>query len=129
MPPAIVPQREIHCVACGFDFQVSARALTMRCPRCTVPWTVGDMIVSRGCSTSSVQTVGTIHVEHAAYFKGRTLYASHELYVDGKVDATSGGGGDVVHLSHRSRWKGDVRARRLVVEPGAIIEGGYFQVG
>ena len=45
----------------------------------------------------------------------------------GSLDAKSVVSGPVL-LGPKSRWKGDLTAPRLYIEPGATIEGGFFRI-
>lgn len=118
----------IVCNACFTRFAVSAKAKSARCPGCTEPWQTGDIALARGAGLSSVRTAGVVHVQPGAHFRGRSVYGASGMYVEGRVEASACSGGAIVHLAPGARWRGDMRAESLVVEDGAIIEGGFFEI-
>jgi hypothetical protein len=122
------PTRSIACPCCGHGFDVSERALSLRCPRCTTPLAIGDVCLRTGVCAAAIRAVGRVMIERAARFCGRHMVATAGLIVDGSIESEAWCGG-TVRLGPAARWKGSCRAPALIVEEGAVIEGGYFAVG
>lgn len=127
--PAPLPPRPVHCAACGTSFSVPARAVSFRCPKCTAPYSVDDVVVSHAQWNGAIQTDGCVHIALGAHYRARSLHVTEHLYVEGVVDSANAACGGTAHLASSARWRGDCRAARLVVEEGAVIEGGYFEIG
>jgi hypothetical protein len=127
--PQPLPPRPVHCAACGTSFAVSARAVSFRCPKCTAPYSVSDVVVSHAQWNGAIQTDGCVHIAPGAQYRARSLHVTEHLYVEGTVESNSAACGGTAYLTTTSRWKGDCRAAKLVVEAGAIIDGGFFEIG
>lgn len=93
-----------------------------------MPLAIGDVRLSTGVCAAAIRVVGGVFIERAARYLGRQLVATAGMVVDGTIESDARCGG-TVRLGPYSRWKGSCRALSLVVEEGAVIEGGYFSVG
>lgn len=121
------PLRQVRCYACGHAFGVGAKAVTARCPECTKHLNLRDVVIKRGAMLSRVETCGRIVVARKASLNAQRIVAGEGILVEGRCDADAVSGG-TVRLARRARWKGDCAAPAIVVEPGALIEGGRFSV-
>lgn len=127
--PQPLPPRPVHCAACGTSFTVSARAVSFRCPKCTAPYSVSDVVVSHAQWNGAIQTDGCVHIARGAQYRASSLHVTEHLHVEGKVESNSVACGGTAYFAATAHWKGDCRAATLIVEEGAIIEGGYFEIG
>lgn len=121
-------ERCAHCYACGHAFGVGHKALTARCPRCAKGLNLRDITIERGCSLSSVETCGRLRIGRRATLLAKSIVAVGGVTVEGRLEGSVTCRG-TVRIGKRARWKGDCAAGALVVEPGALIEGGRFRVG
>jgi cytoskeletal protein CcmA (bactofilin family) len=119
--------RTVQCYHCRRTFDVGARAMTITCPKCFKRVQVQDVIVNQAQGLTKLQTCGRIVIEK----KGRVvadLVEAHEgIEVKGVIRAAVLSGGPVV-LHPKSTWRGDCRAPALHIEPGAVIERGFFTI-
>lgn len=102
--------------------------MSLRCPRCTTPLAIGDVALRVGVCAATIRAVGRVLVERAARYVGVQVVATTGIDVEGTLESDAWCGG-TVRLGPAARWKGACRARALVVEEGAVIEGGHFSVG
>jgi len=121
-------ERAIRCYHCGASFEVSARAMTVGCPKCGKQLLVDDIVVKTTQQVRKLQTCGRIVVQP----KGRVvadLVEAHEgIECRGLVRTKCYQGGPVL-IGAKGTWKGDCAAPSLRVEAGAVIEQGLFTVG
>ena len=129
LPDGPAPKHTVRCSACDHRFDVSPKALTLRCPRCTAPMSIGDVVLTAGACCSMIQAVGQVFIGPFARFKGRVLRATGAMRVEGRVETSEASCGETFTLVSGSRWKGNCRAPRMIVEEGAVIDGGFFRVG
>lgn len=119
--------RTVQCYHCRRTFDVGARAMTITCPKCFKRVQVQDVVVKEAQGLKKLQTCGKVVVEK----KGRVvadLVEAHEgIEVKGIIRAAVLSGGPVV-LHPKSTWRGDCRAPSLHIEPGAVIERGFFTI-
>lgn len=127
---AVAPQgeRSIRCYHCDASVHVPASAQSASCTSCGKHLNLNDVIVSTGGFGTSLATCGTLVVDRKARLVTRAVAASEELEVRGTLNAKVSCGGRLV-LGNHATIKGDCKAKTLKVEPGAIIEGGYFEIG
>lgn len=115
------------CYCCGHQMEVGVRAVTVRCPRCTKGLHLDDIIVQKGFSGTKAQTCGTVQVRRKAQLRASTVEASAGVQVLGTLEGnvvTSG----PMHIGPYGRFKGDCKASALIVDYGARIDGGYFEI-
>ncbi len=119
--------REVQCYHCGAQFEISARAMTVSCPKCYKKLLVEDVVIKAAQGVTKLQTCGKIIIEK----KGRvtaTLVEAHQgLEVHGILESKVLCGGPVV-IGDKGRWKGDCRAPSVEIAPGARITSGYFEI-
>lgn len=121
--------REVLCYHCGQHICVPAAARTASCSKCYKGLVLDDLTV-RDCngSVGKLTTCGTVTILPKARSVTRQVQAGGDVVVHGHLEACVQSGG-AVRLSDRCHVKGDITARALVVEPGAVIDGGYFHIG
>ncbi len=119
--------RPVRCYACLHQFQVGPTAHTARCPACTKHLNLRDVVVRRPAMIGRVETCGRVIVARRASLHAQTLIAGGGIEVDGRCQADAVCHGPV-RLTRRARWSGDCAAPSIVIEPGAVIERGRFQI-
>ncbi len=120
--------RAIRCYHCRESFEVSARAMTVGCPKCGKQLLVDDIVVKTTQQVRKLQTCGRIIVQP----KGRVvadLVEAHEGIECRGLVRTKGYLGGPVLIGAKATWRGDCAAPTLSVEAGAKIEDGLFAVG
>ena len=119
--------RDVQCYHCSAQFEISARAMTVSCPKCYKKLLVEDVVVKTAQGVTNLQTCGKIIIEK----KGRvtaTLVEAHKgIEVHGIIEGKVISGGPVV-IGDKARWKGDCRAPSVEIAPGARITSGYFEI-
>lgn len=120
--------RMVRCYHCAKEFEVGAKALTVSCPHCYQRVVIEDMMVRSSHSGGRVQTCGRIVIGERARFTAMSVEATGGLEIEGVLNAQRIVG-DSVRLGAGARLRGDCRARRMTIVPGAQIEGGYFEIG
>lgn len=125
-----VPQgeRRITCYHCEHENLVPASAQSTACRSCGKHLNLNDVVVTAGGLGASLATCGRLIVDRKARLVTRAVTAGEALEVRGTLNAKVSCGGRLV-LGNRASVKGDCKAKTLQVEPGAIIEGGYFEIG
>ena len=112
--------RTVRCVHCGGQAEVAKRAMSIFCVHCKKRLILEDFKIRSYHATSLFATCGDIVVEKRGH-----VYAPirvQNLTVHGQVR------GDVeargcVRIGSSGRLRGDIRAPRLVVKGGAVIDG------
>lgn len=115
------------CYRCGERFDVGVRAVTVRCPKCCQGLQLQDVIVLKGFNGSKAQTCGTVQVRRKARLVASTVEAGAGVQVLGSLagNVTTAG---PMHIGPYGRFKGDCKAAALIVDYGARIDGGYFEI-
>ncbi|MEX0653506.1 MAG: polymer-forming cytoskeletal protein [Phycisphaeraceae bacterium] len=120
--------RLVQCYHCRHRFEVGGRAQSTSCPGCYKPVIVGDVVVSTLKPVTEVRTCGAIVVKKKGRIIAKLVEAHAGIDCDGTIDAKTVRGGVGVRLSSRSHFKGDLTATKLVIEEGARVEGGFFDI-
>lgn len=125
-------QRPVRCYHCQHDFSISAHARSAACPKCYRGLCLDDLIVKTSApqvgTPGKLQTCGQIVVEKKARYVGKAVQAVEGVEIQGQLEAEVVSQGPVV-IGAGATHKGDLTAATLVVEPGAVIKGGFFRVG
>ncbi len=122
-------ERTVTCYQCGREIIVPAAARTASCPLCYKGIVLDDLAVKdAGSYTGRLVTCGTVTIHSRARTVTRSVEAGKGVHIEGVLEAKVCSGGTVT-ISPGARVKGDCEARSLVVEAGAIIEGGFFRIG
>lgn len=123
-----------RCYACGQTLEVSVRAQSARCPACAKGLNLPDIIIRRGASLMAggagagrTQTCGTVQVRRKARLRASLVEAGAGVQVLGELIADVATAGPM-HIGPYGRFKGACRASALIVDLGARIEGGYFNI-
>lgn len=117
--------RAVRCIHCAETMHVSTKAETATCPRCYKRQTVQDVIVDTEKMGARVETTGILFIKKKGRVWAPGVKAGEAVEVLGELKANVETKGHVV-IGETARWRGDCKARLLVVEEGARIEGGFF---
>lgn len=125
-------QRPVRCYHCQHDFTISAHARSAACPKCYRGLCLDDLIVKSSApqvgTPGKLQTCGQIVVEKKAKYVGKAVQAVEGVEIQGQLEAEVVSQGPVTIGAHAT-LKGDLTAASLIVEPGAVIKGGFFRIG
>jgi len=119
--------RSVQCYHCLKRFDVPPRAISLSCPWCSKRVTLEDLVVKNTSWSSRVQTCGRVVVHRKGSLVATLIEAREGIEVQEHVEGNLVSGGPVL-IGPRARVKGDMSAPSIWVEPGATIEGGYFQI-
>lgn len=125
--PQPAAQRAIQCYLCRRRFDISARAMTVSCPGCSRQLKVEDIVITNTQSYTRLQTCGRIVVKPKGRIIADLVEAHEGIEVRGVMEAKAVRSGPVF-IGPRAKWKGDCRATSLVVESGAVVQGGNFVI-
>lgn len=120
--------RSVRCYLCDHVFEIPREAITTSCPSCNKRVVIEDIVVRHAQGNTVLGTCGRLIVQPRASVVARRIRAIEGVEVDGTIESAVETEG-AVHLGAGARWKGDCRARVLVIEPGASILGGFFSIG
>lgn len=124
--------RPVRCYHCHHDFSISIHARSAACPSCYRGLCLDDLIVKTAVpqvgTPGKLQTCGQIVVEKKAKYVGKAVQAVEGIEIQGQVEAEVVSGGSVL-IGAGATHKGDLTAATLIVEPGAVIKGGFFRIG
>mgnify|MGYP006276112299 CR=1 FL=1 len=111
--------RRVACPFCGHGFDISRKAISVRCPHCTRPLQFEDLTL-RGRVEGDVSTMGEVELTEPSEMVGRlvcTTFANHGRY---EGSATVYGS---IHLAPDSLTTGELTSRALRVDRGATLRG------
>lgn len=120
--------RTVACYHCGRRGEALAAALSTACPGCGRHLNLRDVVLKDGGYAVGMSTCGTIVVERRARVVTRAVAAGASVEVHGELAARVSCAGRVL-VARGARLKGDCKAGTIRVEAGAIIEGGFFEIG
>lgn len=109
--------RLVHCQHCGKPFDVSRKAMSIRCPNCSTPHKLEDFTVKRE-HVGDLDTMGDIQLAEHSSMAG-DLTCGH-LAVRGRYDGAAEVHGPV-ELHPGSHTTGQIHARSITVEAGATL--------
>jgi hypothetical protein len=124
-PPA---ERMVRCCHCRGEVIVPGAARSASCPLCFKGLMLDDLLVRDSGYSGRLITCGRVRVERQARAVTRTVCASEAVEVLGTLEASVTSHG-TVYVASGARMKGDCRADALVVDRGAVIDGGFFRIG
>ncbi|MFM9994479.1 MAG: polymer-forming cytoskeletal protein [Phycisphaerales bacterium] len=119
--------RPVQCYHCRHRFDVAVKTMTSSCPKCSKALLVQDVVVKGIEACRKLQTCGRIVIEKKGRVMAQLVEAHEGIEVQGVIETKAYAGGPV-SLGARAEWKGDCRAPRLEIEPGAKILGGFFVI-
>lgn len=121
--------RTVTCYHCATTIESTASARSTSCSACNRRIVLDDMVIEVATMWSGpIETCGRVVIGPDARLSTRLIAAAESIEVHGDVTSRLACLG-AVHLSAGSVFKGDCVAAELTVEPGALIKGGYFEVG
>ncbi len=109
--------RTVRCPHCSAGFDISQKAMSIRCPRCTRPLAFEDLHLNSKVQ-GDVSTMGTVHLGQQGEMVGRLICG--ELDNAGRVD------GKVIvygraELQPGSITTGQLSARSVLAQRGATV--------
>ncbi|MFO0834887.1 MAG: polymer-forming cytoskeletal protein [Phycisphaerales bacterium] len=121
-------QRSVRCYRCQAPFVASARAIVLTCPHCYQRVHIEDVIVRGNHHANSVETCGRILVAPRGWLMAGVIIAAGGIEVLGRLHAKYVQSGPVF-LAAGATWRGSLLAPSIVIEPGASVEDGLFDIG
>ncbi len=112
--------RSLSCPNCGAPIEVSRRAMSYRCGKCSMPMKLEDVTVDQLNNTRTLNTMGHIHL--TAHSKVDGELRCGELTVSGSYHGNAHVHGKV-HMQSHSHCSGEINARSLTIDDGASFEG------
>lgn len=122
------PTRAVVCYHCHRGFDAAARAITLTCPSCYKPLRLDDVVIKGVHHAARLETCGFVVVERKGWLMATSVYAGSGLDVLGSLE-TKAAVAPRVLITATARWRGNLRCRQLRIDPGAAVDGGYFEVG
>ena len=107
--------RKVNCPHCSAGFDISQKAMSVRCPRCTRPLAFEDLHLDSKVQ-GDVSTMGTVRLGEQGEMIGRLICGN--LHSEGRVD------GKVVVYGRAELWPnslatGELSARALYAHRGS----------
>ncbi len=120
--------RAVICYHCSAAIEVPEQARTTSCPKCYKGLILDDLTVRDASPTGGkLLTCGSVVIMQKARSITRQVTAGGDVQVQGHLEASVESAG-TVRLCKRSHLRGPVKAKGLVVEAGAVIDG-LFCIG
>ncbi|MCC7204340.1 MAG: polymer-forming cytoskeletal protein [Phycisphaeraceae bacterium] len=113
-PPAV---RRVWCPDCGHVFHASAKALSLRCPRCTHALAPSDYQVT-GSLRGDLTVIGRVDIPSQMRMQGRLICG--EFTNQGQFIGQARVGGPV-ELTAESQTRGAIACHSLRMAPGAKL--------
>ncbi len=107
--------RRVSCPACGKSFEVSQRAVSVRCPACTSPLEFNDLVL-RTRLEGDVSTMGHVALAEPSEMLGRLVCG--QFTNAGRFEGRAVVYGQVV-LTRESLTTGQLSGRSLRIDHGA----------
>jgi hypothetical protein len=117
----------VRCYHCLNHFDASEKAITLSCPRCYQRVEVRDVIVRDEMRAKVVQTCGLVIIEKKGRLRAEAVEACEGVEVLGELDAHCVSHAHVF-IGAKATWRGDCTAPMIVMEPGAKVLGGRFEI-
>ena len=109
--------RRVACPQCGQSFEISMRAMSVRCPGCTRPLEFKDLMVRQKLE-GDISTMGHVGVEGPGEVVGRLVCG--QLTNEGRFEGKAVVYGNI-QLLGQSLTTGELSARSLRVSWGATL--------
>lgn len=120
-------KRAIRCYLCGHGFDVSARTMSVPCPKCNKAIKVEDVTVKSYVPVNELQTCGCITVAKNGRVVAKIIQAGGDITCDGVLEGAIRADG-AMSLSGKASWKGKtLHSQSLSVQDGAKLNG-YVKV-
>lgn len=120
--------RRVRCYHCAAAVDVPERAMSLNCPRCSKWLKVEDIVVRSVHHATRVETCGRVFVDKKGWMMAGIVIAGDGIEVLGTLTAREVRTG-IVLIGAKGKFKGDLTAGKIHVEPGGVIEGGVFRIG
>ncbi|MBL4700090.1 polymer-forming cytoskeletal protein [bacterium AH-315-I18] len=111
--------RTLSCPNCGETLEVSRRAMSYRCGKCSMPMKLEDVTVKH-VNNGTLSTMGHVHLTAHSKVDGELICG--ELTVSGSYNGNAHVHG-LVKFQAKSHSSGDIHARSLTIEKGASFQG------
>jgi len=119
----------VYCYLCGHPIQVGGRTMSTSCPGCNKPVIVEDIVVKDYRGVVKLETCGKLIVKRRGRVSAQQRVVAHEgIEVEGVLHCKQALTAGKVWIGPKAEWRGDLQAPTLIVEEGAKLERGYFEV-
>ena len=127
MGKAPTPRRDIRCYLCGHRFEVSARTMSVPCPKCNKALKVEDVTIKSYLPVNDLQTCGRIFVTKTGRIVAKLIRCGDGIECEGTIEGAIESDGKLV-LGSKSSWKGQTLfTKSLELADGAKLVG-YVKV-
>lgn len=120
-------QREVKCHHCTRAFRVAETMRSTICPHCGRHVCLDDLVATKRHVAGTLATCGKLIVEAKSQLTMRAVAALEGVEIRGRVEGNVNTPGAAV-VGPTARIKGNIAASSIVIEPGAVIEGGYLEI-
>jgi len=110
-------KRQVTCPSCGRAFDISAKAMSIRCPGCTRPLQFADLDVKQRLA-GEIATMGRVELHPSGEINGRLVCGEFAVAGSFQGDALVYG---KLHLQPGSLTTGTLTARALNATRGATL--------
>ena len=129
MARAPAPPIDVYCYHCGETIEVSPRTKSISCPRCNKPVLIEDIVIKTYIGLTNIETCGKLIVQRRGYAVAKNRIVAHGgIEVKGRLQCAQAVTAGKILITKKAEWTGDLNATSLIVEPGAVINGGHFKV-
>jgi hypothetical protein len=118
-PPQPAATRQVWCPQCEHVFDVSIRAISLRCPCCAAALEPHDLELTASIH-GDVKVIGQVVIPPTMELRGRLLCV--QLVSEGRFQGQARVGGRI-ELRPGSQTQGELAAAGLRVERGARVHG------
>lgn len=120
-------KRAIRCYLCGHRFDVSARTMSVPCPKCNKALKVEDVTIKTYLPVNDLQTCGKITVAKNGRVVAKLIRAGDGIECEGVLEGAIETDGDFA-LGPKASWKGKaLHSKSLHIAEGAKLHG-YVKV-
>ncbi|MEZ6241591.1 MAG: polymer-forming cytoskeletal protein [Phycisphaerales bacterium] len=124
-PP--LPTRPVRCYLCATEFDVAPKAMSASCPHCYRRIVVEDVIIRGPWWGGKIETCGAVEIHKRTRATATMLLAGGGVLIHGYLDGHVVSGG-LVRLTERATVRGRVRAPRIEIHPGAVIDNALLEI-
>ncbi len=124
--PAL-PTRTVRCYLCACEFDVAPKAMSASCPHCYRRIVVEDVVIRGPWWGGKIETCGAVEIHKRTRATATVLLAGAGVLIHGYLDGSVVSGG-LVRLTERATVKGRVRAPRIEIHPGAVIDNALLEI-
>lgn len=119
----------VHCYFCGHLIDAGPRTMSTVCPGCNRKVLVEDVVVKGYTGVVNLETCGKLIVLRRGHAAAQNrIVALAGIEVKGRLHCIHAFTAGRTTIGSKAEWRGDLQALSLVVEPGAVIEGGRFKI-